>query len=176
MSQVITHPPRTIMEVYKMLPEGTMAELIDGFLYMSPSPTARHQEIVSNILEHLLPFVRHNQLGKIYTAPIDVYLDETANAVQPDIVFISRDNLSIIKDRIHGVPDIAIEVLSETNRDHDLKKKKELYERFGVREYFVVNPDTREVLAYTHQDGRYRTMQQETGKLSSVMLKLTVDF
>jgi Uma2 family endonuclease len=71
-----------------MLPEGTLAELIDGILYMSPSPIDSHQRAVTRLVGQMYLFVEKNDLGEIFTAPFDVYLDEHSNAVQPDILFL----------------------------------------------------------------------------------------
>lgn len=131
MEEMISRPPRTIMEVYKMLPEGTLAELISGVLYMSPSPVRLHQRIVTMLSARISLYVEDNKLGEVYVAPFDVYLDECANAVQPDIVFVAKKNLSIIERHIHGVPDLVVEVLSEGNKSHDLIKKKDLYQQLA---------------------------------------------
>jgi Uma2 family endonuclease len=75
--------------------------------------------------------------------------------VQPDIVFIAKENLSIIQEHIHGVPDLIIEVLSEGNKSHDLKTKKELYEKFGVKEYWIIHPEEQTLLVNKLVDGKY---------------------
>ena len=83
-------------------------------------------------------------------SPCDVFLDAQANAVQPDIIFVSTEHLSIIKDdAIYGIPDLLIEVLSAGNSEHDLVTKKRLYEKFGVKEYWIVNPVTDETIGYS---------------------------
>ena len=137
MDEVLVRPPRTIMEVYKMLPEGTLAEVINGIIYMSPSPLRKHQQIIGKLFSQLFEYVETKQLGEAYVAPFDVYLDEEANAVQPDIIFIANENLSIVQDHIHGVPDLVVEVLSGGNRSYDLKTKKNLYEKFGIKEFGI---------------------------------------
>ena len=97
------NPPRTIMEVFKILPEGTLAELIDGSIYMSPSPTANHQRTVGTLCAALRAHVEKNNLGEVFISPFDVFLDETSNAVQPDLIFISAGNSTVVEeDAIHG--------------------------------------------------------------------------
>ena len=66
-------PPRTIMEVFKILPEGTLAELIDGSIYMSPSPTANHQRTVGTLYAALRAHVEKNKLGEVFISPFDVF-------------------------------------------------------------------------------------------------------
>src|SRR5688572_23429595 len=101
----IKTPPRTIMEVFQTLPEGTLAELIDGTLYMSPAPTPKHQRIVGKIFSLLNDYSMKNKFGEVLLSPCDVFLDEHSNAVQPDIIFISSPDAAIVgDDAIHGVP------------------------------------------------------------------------
>ena len=176
MSAVIESPPRTIMEVFKMLPEGTLAELLNGVIYMSPSPVRDHQRIVLKLSSAIHQFVEKNNLGEVNVAPFDVYLDEQKNAVQPDLVFIAKENLSIIQEHIHGVPDLIVEVLSEGNKSHDLKTKKELYEKFGVKEYWIVDPSSKQAIGYFLSLGKYDTPILLEGKIDSKLLNQSFEF
>jgi Uma2 family endonuclease len=143
------------MEVYKNLPEGTLAELIDNVIYMSPTPVTSHQKVLQTIFRRLSEHIDDHDKGHVIVAPFDVYLDETSNAVQPDIVVILKTNKNQPepKGHFHGVPDLVVQVLSPGNREHDLVKKKNLYEKFGVREYWIVDPQTKEIIAYTLGSG-----------------------
>lgn len=178
MSETIQTPPRTIMEVYKMLPEGTLAELIDKVIYMPPTPLFNHQKTSTYLVSAIHSLFQKNKKGIVIAAPFDVYLDETSNAVQPDIIIVLNDQLNIIQERghIHGVPAILIEILSEGNKNHDLIRKKDLYERFGVREYHVVDPDTKLVLTFELVDGKYQKTKETIGKLSSGLLQQEFEF
>jgi len=178
MTKTIQTPPRTIMEVYKMLPEGTLAELIDNIIYMPPSPSSNHQEISIDLASQIHLFCKQNKKGKVYAAPIDVYLDETSNAVQPDIIIVLNGQLDIInkKEHIHGVPAILIEILSDGNKNHDLIRKKDLYEHFGVKEYHVVDPDTKLVLIFELINGNYEKTKELIGTLSSKLLQQDFQF
>jgi Uma2 family endonuclease len=150
-------PSLSTIEEFKALPEGTLAELINGILFMSPSPTLEHQQIISDLLTDLNVFIRkHRSGGRVLPAPCDVYLDEEANVVQPDIVYVSPENQSIIKKNgIHGAPDLIIEILSPSNASHDLDLKTGLYEKSGVSEYWIVSPTTRDSMGYRLRDGKY---------------------
>ena len=86
MKPVFQNPRLTIMEVYKNLPEVTLAELIDNVIYTSPSPVYNHQEVLLEISSKLKQHVKES--GKVVIAPFDIYLNETSNAVQPDIALI----------------------------------------------------------------------------------------
>jgi Uma2 family endonuclease len=167
----IEHPPRTMMEVYKILPEGTLAEIINGSIYMSASPVRKHQEVVGQLFSQMYPYVSENELGQLFIAPFDVYLDEHANAVQPDIIFVSKEREHIIQDHIHGVPDLLVEILSPGNPSHDLMLKKNLYEKFGVKEYWVVDPVSKEVNGYLLVNNRFEAIAARPGILSSKILK-----
>ncbi|MBX2969167.1 MAG: Uma2 family endonuclease [Cyclobacteriaceae bacterium] len=178
MKPLIDSPPRTMMEVYKSLPEGTLAELIDNQLVMSPSPLAYHQKTLQKIFRRLSENIEDTGIGEIFIAPFDVYLDEQQNAVQPDIVVVLSANRSIVnpKGHIHGVPDMIIEILSHGNKDHDRVKKKALYERFGVKEYWMVDPETKATEGYSLKDSAYSSLVGETGKFSSPLLGIEINF
>lgn len=172
MSSTITTPPRTMMEVYQSLPEGTLAELIDNQLYMSPSPLYQHQNLLFEISKEIS--IRLAGKGEVLIAPMDVYLDDSRNAVQPDIIVILNANKDIInpKGHIHGVPDLLVEVLSPGNKDHDLSTKKALYEKFGVKEYWIVDPETRMFLGFQLKDAKYQKVHEQIGRFDSELLGL----
>lgn len=176
MEEMISRPPRTIMEVYKSLPEGTLAELINGVIYMSPSPVSPHQRIVTMLSARMALFVEDNSLGEVYVAPFDVYLDEHSSAVQPDIVFVAKENLSIIKGHIHGVPDLVVEVLSGGNQSPDLVKKKGLYQRFGIKEYWIIDADAKEAVGFEYSSGMYHEFACNIGKVTSRLLQQAFEF
>lgn len=130
---------------YFNLPEGSPYQLIEGELVMSPSPSSYHQIILWNLGFMISDYIRKQKLGIVLYSPIDVYLDYK-NAYQPDIIFISNDNRGIIKKHgIDGSPDLAIEILSPSNSYHNVKVKKEIYERSGVKEYLIVDPETKSI-------------------------------
>ena len=167
-------PPRTILEVFQMLPEGTLAELINGSLYMSPAPTSEHQRIIRKLSFAISSFVESKNLGEVFFALFDVYLDEVNNVVQPDIVFIPVNKSEYVKSSgMHGIPDLIIEILFSGNSRHDKVVKKEIYERFGVAEYWIVDPETKEAIGYTLQNGRYHSIGLFNGSIQSILLSQT---
>ncbi|MFM8912490.1 MAG: Uma2 family endonuclease, partial [Flammeovirgaceae bacterium] len=85
------------MEVYKMFPEGTLAELINGAIYISPAPLSKHQLISMNLSIEMGHYIQKNKIGYLFAAPCDVYLDETCNVVQPDVLVVLKENASIVK-------------------------------------------------------------------------------
>lgn len=176
MSQILDRPPRTIMEVFTMLPEGTLAELIDGKIYMSPSPVSDHQRVISRLFNKMYNYTESKGLGEMFVAPFDVYLDEHSNAVQPDIIFVSKDQSHIVKDHIHGVPELLIELLSPGNKTHDTVIKKNLYEKFGVKEYWIIDPATKESIGYELRGKRYEEYTKSVGYITSRLLNSRFDF
>jgi len=130
---------------YVLLPDdGKRYEILDGDLYVTPSPTARHQRISLNLVLVLARHVQTHMLGEVIAAPLDVILAEDSIA-QPDILFISNERLPIVRDWVHGAPDLVIEILSPGTRDRDRTLKRHLYARHGVRELWLVDPDARSV-------------------------------
>lgn len=128
---------------YYALPEGPpYAQLIEGELLMSPSPTFFHQRIIIKLIVSLESFVAAHRLGKVCVAPSDVQFDEE-NVFQPDVFFVSNERLHLADDHgIKGAPDLVIEVISGTGRI-DLGPKKNVYARGGVIEYWTVRPKTK---------------------------------
>ncbi len=128
-------------------------ELIDGVPYnMTPAPTTRHQRISGSIFSLLSGYLR----GKVCTpfyAPTDVVFDEH-NVVQPDLLVVC-DQGKITEANIQGAPDLIIEILSPSTGRKDRREKKALYERFGVREYIVLDPFNETVERLTLADGGY---------------------
>lgn len=172
------HPPRTMMEVFDMLPEGTLAELIDNRLYMSPSPLFNHHKITKAIVKQLDKLIEDKGTGTVIFAPFDVKLDASKNAVQPDIVVILKSNPNQIskEGKYFGVPDLLVEILSPGNKDHDLITKKDLYEKFGVKEYWIVDPETKLALGFALKENRYEKISEQIGKIKSTLLNTDFGF
>ncbi len=127
---------------YVNLPDdGKRYEIIDGELYVNPSPNMKHQRVLGNLFVSLTTFVEKHKLGLVFVAPFDVVMSDI-NVVQPDILFISKERMDVLtKANVQGVPDIAIEVLSPGTRRKDQTKKRQAYERHGVQEYWIVDPE-----------------------------------
>jgi Uma2 family endonuclease len=172
MEITIERPPRTMMEVYEMLPEGTLAELIDNQIYMSPAPNTNHFVTAKKISKIFDKLIEDTGKGFVFYAPYDVYLDETQNAVHPDIFIVLSSNEGKIEAQGNfiGVPDLILEVLSMGNRSHDMVKKKDLYEKFGVKEYWIVDPETKLAIGFALSGNTYNKISEEIGKINSPLL------
>ncbi|MGE3310145.1 MAG: Uma2 family endonuclease [Limisphaerales bacterium] len=145
----------TFAEMVAELPESTeCAELWDGELIMSPSPSFFHQEIVVRFHDELRKWVTEHRLGKTGLAPLDMILS-SRRVVQPDVFFVSHQRMAILTDRLHGAPDLVVEVLSPDSRRRDRIDKRDLYEQHGVTEYWLVDPEARSVEVLFLRQGEY---------------------
>lgn len=174
--QIIERPPQTLFEVFKSLPEGTPAQLIKNNIIMSPSPLFKHQKTVGKLYRQIEDFVEANDLGQTIIAPMDVYFDKE-NIFEPDIFFISNQNSQIIgEDGIYGAPDLVIEILSPSTARLDQEDKKEAYEHYGVKEYWIVDPNTKLAEGYFSEKEVFIELKKEEGVISSRLLKNTFKF
>ena len=119
-------------------------ELIDGEFLVCPPPSLRHQLILGNLILVLEPQARRLGIGQMIPGPFDVVLS-VHNVVQSDLVFISPETLKRADPRLEGPPDVAIEILLNSNRKRDLVTKKKLYHEFRVPEYWLVDPEAETV-------------------------------
>jgi Uma2 family endonuclease len=147
---------RLTYEDYALIPDdGRHHEIIDGERHVSPSPRTRHQRLVGALFALLRRHVKAQGLGEVYVAPFDVLLSDH-DVVQPDVLFVSDARLHIVdEENCKGAPDLLVEVLSEGMRRYDLQRKRALYERAGVQEYWVVDPGIDEAPVFRAEGGRY---------------------
>ncbi len=161
-------------EDYLRLTDDKRYEVINGRLYEMPAPTPWHQDISRNLEFLMWNFVQEKKLGKVYDAPIDVVLGDRY-VLQPDIVFISRERLKIIGEKaIMGHPDLVVEIISPATVRRDTVVKKEIYERFGVKEYWIVYPEEKAVEVWVLGDrGKYElfSVAEGEGKVKSKVLE-----
>lgn len=152
--------------------EGFYYELIEGSIVKKSAPSPAHQNASVNLVVALSAFVRQHQSGKIFAAPLDVFFDEF-NALEPDIIFIAKDRLSIITENgIEGVPDLVVEILSPSTAKNDRGDKMKVYRRTGVREYWIVDPRSLTLEVYVLRDGEFEldAFAAESGMVESQVL------
>ncbi len=141
--------------------EGFLYEIIDGEKTVTPAPLFEHQNLSKKLFRIFDRYVEENKLGTILYAPFDVILDKE-NVVQPDILFIANENLNKIKGQFWGTPDLVIEIISSSSKYLDNVKKKELYQRFGVKEYWLVDPKYRNIEVFTlDETGNFKLHAEE---------------
>lgn len=133
--------PKFTYEDYLLLPEGKRYELIEGELLVTPAPTARHQRTLLRLAVRLSTHVEAAGLGQVLPAPTDVILSNE-NVIQPDLLFVVRQRQGIINldGGVHGAPDLVVEILSPSTAGRDQVFKRKLYGKYGVREYWVIDP------------------------------------
>jgi Uma2 family endonuclease len=133
---------------YEALPDEPRCELIWGRFHLSPSPTLAHQLIVSRLTERLDALAQPRG-GMALPAPLDVSL-ALHSVVQPDIVFLRAPNLALLRQHQPAVPDLLVEVLSPGTMRLDRGEKLALYALYGVREYWLVDPEARAIEFLVH--------------------------
>ena len=162
-------------EDYLHLPDdGKRYQIIGGKLYRMPAPVPYHQR-VSRKLERILDeYVTEKGLGEVFDAPCNVVFSDM-DIVQPDLFFISKEREYIIGEKnIRGAPDLIVEILSARSDYLDRKIKVELYEGYGVKEYWLVDPDRKEVEVLTLTREGYKSMGVFNRSFYSPLLKLEV--
>jgi Uma2 family endonuclease len=136
--------------------DGKRHELIDGEHYVTASPNRRHQESLGNLHLVIGSWVKAERIGKVFLAPFDVVFSNF-DVVEPDLIYVSNERAAEILTHanIQGVPELVVEIGSPSTRKRDETIKKRLYERSGVSEYWVVDPDIEVVRVYRRGDSGY---------------------
>jgi len=182
-------PQEWTYEDYLALPEdsGIRYEVIDGELYIVPSGSHSpgHQKVAGSLFAMTWNFFRQKRTGEIFFGPCDVVLSRSPfQIVIPDLVVVSNERSVIIREQnIQGVPDLIVEILSEGTSAMDRSEKFALYERFGVPEYWIVDPETETVQVFQLVDGRYpvalefrKTDVLESPRFSGLSISLSAVF
>lgn len=165
---------------YMSIPEGDdrRFELIKGALILAPSPVPQHQRVVLNLARLLTDLVEERNLGEVMISPMDVVLSEH-DVFQPDVLFVSRGRLHIIGEQnIQGAPDLVVEILSPSTEDRDRGVKLSQYLRFGVREYWIIDPQTRTCEVLSAGDTSFETQRvypEDTTATSPILGSIEVE-
>jgi Uma2 family endonuclease len=148
---------RLTYEDYVVLPDdGRRYELHEGELSVTPSPGLSHQDILGNLFVIVRGHVNLRGLGRVVVAPMDCIL-ENITVVQPDIVFVETGRLPIVTERaIEGSPTLAVEIISPSSVGIDRRRKLQLYARYAVPFYWIVDPPARTIEAYQLDRAAYR--------------------
>lgn len=145
-------------EDYVRFPEdGKRHELIDGEHYATPSPIRKHQAVAGNLLGLIWSYLQQRPIGRVFAAPFDVIFSDY-DVVEPDLLYISRERAEQIETSpwVKGAPDLVVEIGSPSTRKRDETIKRRLYERFGVLEYCVVDPEIDTIKVFRRVDDRYQ--------------------
>ena len=133
--------------------DGKRHEIIDGVHYVTASPNLRHQEVVGHLHGEIYLYLKgHPEVGRVSIAPLDVVLSRH-DVVEPDVLFVAREQAEVLTEKnLQGPPSLAVEVLSPSTRKRDARLKRDLFERTGVREYWLVDPELDTVQVFRPED------------------------
>jgi len=141
-------------------PDRNRYEIVDGELFVTPAPRTLHQRIVGNIFASLHQHVRQHRIGEVFVAPYDVVL-ATGTVLEPDVLFVSNSRVRYIgEDNLSGPPDLAVEVISESTKRLDREVKLKQYALYGVSEYWLVEPEGKNVEVYRRQKEEYELAER----------------
>ena len=161
----------THADLLLMPDDGKRREIVDGDLFVTPSPTLGHQEISVRIFVAFLKYLEAHPIGKILYAPLDVILSPF-DVLEPDLLFVLSEHRSILQDWVRGAPDLVIEILSPGTAAIDRGPKLKAYARFGVPECWLVDPEGKTIEVYGRGRESYKLLrvfdEQET--LTSALL------
>ena len=149
---------------YEALPaDGRRYELHEGELSITQTPSPHHQRISGNLATILWQHVKAHQLGEVYFAPIDCILNDIT-IVQPDLLYLDTTRLSLISDRaIEGAPTLVVEITSPPTTTIDRSTKLQLYAKYGVPHYWIVDPEARAIEAHVLSEGGYQLAARAAG-------------
>ena len=134
-------------DLLAMPDDGKRREIIDGELYVTPSPVTRHQRILGNLAFAFWKFLESHPLGEMLIAPLDVILSEH-DVLQPDLIFVLKEHRDLVQDWVRGAPDLVVEILSAGTEARDRGLKLKACARYGVAGYWIVDPVAEVVEVY----------------------------
>src|SRR5712692_4139427 len=144
----------TYQDLLSFPEDNLRRELIDGELIVTAAPATRHQSVVLRLGARLLAHCDRHR-GRVFVAPTDVYFSETS-VVEPDVLYLRPENVGRVERLlVRSAPDVVIEVSSPTTRRLELVRKRELYERFGVSEYWFIDLDADRIEVHRLESGAY---------------------
>jgi Uma2 family endonuclease len=137
--------------------DGKRHELIDGEHYVTPSPNTKHQAISVNLAGMIWGYLQQRPIGRVFMAPLDVVFSDF-DTVEPDLLYLSNARVATVLTPKHakGAPDLVVEIGSKGTRKRDETIKRRLYERFGVSEYWVIDPQIDTIKVYRRAGDRYK--------------------
>ena len=168
---MITSLKYTWADLSLMPDDGKRREIIDGEIYVTPSPVDHHQMILFNLTMAFGKFLETHPLGKLRFAPLDVILSEH-DVLEPDLLLVLNEHQNILQDWVRGAPDLVIEILSPTTSARDRGIKLKAYARYGIAEYWIVDPVAQaiEVHRLTAEGFRLIATRAKGGTVETPML------
>ena len=160
----------TYDDFVKFPDDGLRHELIDGEHYVTPSPNTKHQRVSINLTVLIGSWLETNPIGQLFHAPFDVVFSHY-DVVKPDLLYISnaRAAAALTPKHVRGVPELVIEIGSAGTRKRDETIKHRLYERTGVSEYWVINPEIDTIRVYRREGTRFARVAELTSEAGNVL-------
>ena len=141
----------TYQDLRRLPDDGLRHEILDGVHFVSAAPFPPHQRISGRLHLRMGAFVEQYSLGEVFYAPVDVLLSKH-DIVEPDLFFIASGREAIVAaTQVKGTPDLVVEILSRSTRSRDLGIKRDIYERAGVQEYWLLDPKRAHAIVYRRQ-------------------------
>jgi Uma2 family endonuclease len=149
--------------------DGKRHEVIDGEHYVTPSPNTKHQVVSMNLTRAFNFYLERQRVGQVFAAPFDVVFSDL-DVVEPDLLYISRERSGILTDEhVRGSPDLVVEIVSPGTRKTDEVTKRKVYERFDVKEYWVVDPELDAVKVYRRDGGVFARAAELTAEAGDIL-------
>ena len=149
--------------------DGKRHEIIDGEHFVTPSPNTKHQAVCTSLTVHLGVYLQRHLIGAVFVAPFDVVFSDF-DIVEPDLIYISRERAQILTEKhVRGAPDLVVEILSPGTRKTDEIIKRKLYERFGVSEYWVVDPELDTIKVYRRVEQAFARVAELSAEREDVL-------
>ena len=153
-------------------------EIIEGVKFMAPSPGFGHVNVTANLVTIINGYARINKLGMAFADHFDIHFPD-GNVFQPDFTFVSAENAKRFFDNksmtLHGVPDMVAEIFSKSTMKRDVGIKKDVYERNGVKEYWIIDPWRETIDVYLLREGKYELAGHYENWSDDELLTLTED-
>lgn len=150
----------TYEDLQHIPPDRNRYEIVDGELFVTPSPITLHQRIVGNLYAEIRQYVRNHRLGEVFVAPLDIVFTP-ATVLEPDVIFVSQSRLHIVGEKhLTAAPDLVVEVLSETTQQLDREIKPKQYARYGVPEFWRIDPAGKTVEIFRLKEGEYELVER----------------
>ena len=154
--------------------DGKRHELIDGEHYVTPTPNTRHQQICGDLFALIWIYLEAHPIGRAFGVPLDVVFSQF-DVVEPDIQYLSNERAAevITPQHVRGAPHLVVEIASPSTRKRDETIKRHLYERAGVSEYWIIDPDIDVVRVYRREGdafGRPIELSREAGDVLTTPL------
>jgi Uma2 family endonuclease len=154
--------------------DGKRHELIDGEHYVTPTPNIRHQQICGDLFALIWTYLEAHPIGRVFGVPVDVVFSQF-DVVEPDIQYLSNERAAevITLQHVRGTPQLVVEIASPSTRKRDETIKRHLYERAGVSEYWIIDPDIDVVRVYRREGdafGRPIELSREAGDVLTTVL------